>query len=184
MLNITNEIEINSNDYILSVKTLFEEIILYGRGQNLLTKASFNGLEMTEFAGLNYAFANYNEIKKTKPNLETLLGFSLNIPTNFDLQCNQKIELGIVLRSEWCSDIILKQNKIFDTLRYILTYQDFFWDGEVATNINLTNTQNTDISKYRINHFEEINQSKWIQSQSQDNYIISQQFYTFLIHKN
>jgi hypothetical protein len=192
MINIENTITINSNDYILAIKTLLEELIQFYRivpviatvpTPNLTTK-SFDGAEPTDFAGLNYVFANYQELKLTKTTLETLLGFDIVIPSNFDLECNNKIQVDIILRSEVCSDIILKQNRIFDFIRYTLTDSNFYWSGGIATNINSTNTQNIDISNYRINNFSEINQQKWVQTQTKDNYVVSQQSYQFLIHKN
>jgi hypothetical protein len=191
MINIENTIVINSNDYIIAIKTLLEEFILHYRivpsvntvlTPNLTTK-SFDGVETTKSAGLNYVFSNYQEIKKNLPNLENLIGYYLSIPTNFDLDCNNKIQLDIIIRSEWCSDIVLKQNRIFDYLRYTLTDRNFNWQGPVATDINDTNTQNTDVNNYLINNFYEIEPKKWIQSQLQDNYVVSQQSYTFLIHK-
>lgn len=184
MINITNEIEINSNDYILAVKTLFEELIFYFRNKTNLTKASFDGLELTDFAGLNYVFANYQEIKKARTNLETLLGFSISIPNDFDIECRNKINLDLILRSEICSDITLKQNHIFDYLRYSLTDRQFFWQGKIATDINNTNSENINSTDYTISNFIEVNQDRWIQSQLQDNYVISQQSYTFNIHRN
>jgi hypothetical protein len=79
---------------------------------------------------------------------------------------------------------VLKQNRIFDFIRYTLTDKNFYWQGDIATNINATNTQNIDVSSYRINNFSEINQQKWVQTQTKDNYVVSQQSFQFLIQLN
>lgn len=186
-INITNSISVNTNDYLLSVKTMLEELILYYRvpfNADNTTVTAFNGLELTDFAGLNDFFANYIKIKEIRPNLEHLLGFSVFIPFDFDENCKQDIILTLLIRSEWCTDTKIKQNRLIDYIRFTLLERDFFWSGDIATDINSSNTQNENVSNYRIASFSEYNQKDWFITQLQDNYIISQMSFKFKIFKN
>ena len=189
MLSNILPIRINSNDFDLAVKTMLEEIITYYRilpvtDSNYSQNIAFLGLEVVDFAGLNYIYSNYQELKKTKPNLEHLIGFSIKVPTDFDKSCNNNIELTLAVRSQYCTDVILKQNKIFDILRYTLTQKDFYFESNIATDILPNNLSNTNQTKYRLNFFTETNQNQWIRSQSDDqNYINSIQKYNFKIIK-
>lgn len=190
MLSDIRITKINSNDYYLAVKTMLEEVINYFQGlpsnnQNNSIIEAFTNLKLTEFAGLEYFTANFQKQKELNPNLETLLGFELKIPSNFDLGCNQDIELTLLFQSEYCTDIKLKQNKLFDIFRYTLKDNCFFWQGEIATDIDTTNSSNQNISKYRITNFQEIQNQNWVQSQfdQKSNYIFSQQQYKFKIFK-
>jgi hypothetical protein len=185
MLTLINPVSINSNDYLLCVKTMLEEVIAYYRlnGDNSV-KVAFAGLELTDFAGLKDYLANYQLIKEAEPSLEHLLGFNLSIPFDFKLDCKQDINLTILIRSDYCTDTKIKQNKIFDFLRFTLLQGTFFWSGEVATDINSLNTVNVNPRKYRIGSFIETNQKDWYQASLVDNHVISQMNYKFKIFKN
>lgn len=185
MLSTIQPISTNSNDYLLCVKTMLEEVITYYRlNGNNSAKVAFNGLELTDFAGLKDYLANYQLIKESKPTLEHLLGFSLSIPFDFKIDCRQDINLTILLRSEYCSDTKIKQNKIIDFLRFTLLQSSFFWSGEIATDINLANNLNSNSKKYRIGSFSELSLKDWYQTMLVENYVISQMNYKFKIFKN
>lgn len=184
MINIENKININSNDFLLSVKTMFEEIIKYYRLNGDYTiKTAFDGLFLTEFAGLNDYISNYSKLKQNNLNLNHLIGFNLSIPFDFSFDCKQDVILTVLIRSEYCTDTRILQNKIYDVMRYTLLDNRFFWSGEIATDFEVTNQTNTNITKYRIASFSEYNQKDWLQTRIDDNYIISQQTYKFKIFK-
>lgn len=190
MLSDIRITKINSNDYYLAVKTMLEEVINYfqfipSNNQNNSIIEAFTNLKLTEFAGLEYFTANFQKQKELNQDLETLLAFELKIPSNFDLGCNQDLELTLLFQSEYCTDIKLKQNKLFDIFRYTLKENSFFWQGEVATDIDQANTNNLNASKYRITNFSEIDGKNWVQSQfdTKSNYIFSTQTYKFKIFK-
>lgn len=182
MININDKVIINSNDYFLAFKTLLEEMILFYRASSdPFVKDIFNSTEVTENAGISYHFNNYQKLQEDITTLKHLIGFDLTIPNAFDFGCNNKLEVTLAIKSEWCSDTVLLQNKLFDLLRYTLKNQTFYWEGEIATDVNSTNDQNTNTRKYRIITFSEINPNVWGQSRLSDNYVLSQMNFTFNI---
>jgi len=177
-------IKVNTNDFLLSIKQLLTEVILYYRANGDYTqKQVFMGLELTNFAGLDDFLASYPKIKEAKPNLEHLLGFSLIVPFDFDFSCKQDVILAVLIRSEYCSDTIVKQNRLNDFLRWTVLDKNFFWSGEIATDFEASNLINSNPSQYRITNFTEYEQKNWIQSQLKDNYVVSQMSFKLKIFK-